>query len=43
MGEGEGERVGEGLRGELKKQMRFLLLTFIELDHLPSYLLKNII
>ena len=45
-GGGEGEReggrgVGEGLEREVKWQLQFLPLAFIELGHLLSYLLKK--
>ena len=41
-GEREGERgVGEGLEREVKWQLQFLPLAFIELGHLLSYLLKK--
>ena len=47
MAGGGGERekggggVGEGLEREVKWQLQFLPLTFIELGHLLSYLLKK--
>ena len=41
-GEREGGRgVGEGLEREVKWQLQFLPLAFIELGHLLSYLLKE--
>ena len=41
-GEREGGRgVGEGLEREVKWQLQFLPLAFIELGHLLSYLLKK--
>ena len=41
-GERQGGRgVGEGLEREVKWQLQFLPLAFIELGHLLSYLLKE--
>ena len=38
--EGGGRGVGKGLGQEVRYQMQFLPLTFIELGHLLSYLLN---
>ena len=38
-GERRGRGVGEGLEREVKWQLQFLPLAFIELGHLLSYLL----
>ena len=40
-GREKGEGVGEGLEREVKWQLQFLPLAFIELGHLLSYLLKK--
>ena len=40
-GERRGRGVGEGLEREVKWQLQFLPLAFIELGHLLSYLLKK--
>ena len=40
-GERRGGGVGEGLEREVKWQLQFLPLAFIELGHLLSYLLKE--